>query len=303
MQLEFLTNPDEFLAAAADHLAANPVVNTVVATVAQRTSAQLAEGIEQPELNWWLVVRDDSGAVVGAGMRTAPFEPYPPFLLPMPDEAAVALGRAWYERGEEIEAVNGALPAVELCAAELTRLRGGRVEVGQHTRLHELGELIMPKPVPGELRRATEDHVDLVMAWYAAFAGDADEQAGRPRGSSAHEVPDRAEALRSLVTKNIWFWVDESGEPVHLTGANPPSFGAARIGPVYTPPEQRGRGWASAAVAEVSRRILAEGARACLFTDQANPTSNKIYAALGYRPVVDMANLVIRYGSARRHRP
>nr|WP_231924447.1 GNAT family N-acetyltransferase [Micromonospora chokoriensis] len=73
----------------------------------------------------------------------------------------------------------------------------------------------------------------------------------------------------------------------------PPSFGVARIGPVYTPPAQRGRGWASNAVAEVSRRIQADGARVCLYTDQANLTSNKIYAALGYRPVVDMANLVI----------
>ncbi|MGC4856996.1 GNAT family N-acetyltransferase, partial [Micromonospora sp. DT4] len=66
-----------------------------------------------------------------------------------------------------------------------------------------------------------------------------------------------------------------------------------RIGPVYTPPAQRGRGWASNAVAEVSRRIQADGARVCLFTDQANPTSNKIYTALGYQPVVDMANLII----------
>jgi predicted GNAT family acetyltransferase len=67
----------------------------------------------------------------------------------------------------------------------------------------------------------------------------------------------------------------------------------SRVGPVYTPPAERGRGWASNAVAEVSHRIQAEGARVCLFTDQANPTSNKIYAALGYRPVVEMANLVI----------
>ena len=66
------------------------------------------------------------------------------------------------------------------------------------------------------------------------------------------------------------------------------------MGPVYTPRERRGRGYASAGVAGVSRIVLAQGARACLFTDQANPTSNKIYAALGYRPVVDMVNVVLR---------
>ena len=62
---------------------------------------------------------------------------------------------------------------------------------------------------------------------------------------------------------------------------------------MYTPSAQRGRGWASNAVAEISRRTQAKDARVCLFTDQANPTSNKIYAALGYQPVADMANLVI----------
>jgi predicted GNAT family acetyltransferase len=147
--------------------------------------------------------------------------------------------------------------------------------------------------VPGGLRPATEDDMDLVMEWFGAFMGDADEQAGHPRGASAHEVPDRAEMLRRLRTGWLWFWVNQAGERVHLTGVSPPSFGVARVGPVYTPPAQRGRGWASNAIAELSRRIQAEGARVCLFTDQANPTSNKIYAALGYQPVADMANLVI----------
>ncbi len=292
LSLQFCADPGKFLAAAGGYLAADPVVSSVVTTVAHRLASQQADRSAPHDNIWWLVVRDASGAVTGAGMRAAPFAPYPPFLLPMPAEAAVALAGALHERGEEVLAVNGALPAVQLCAAELVRLRGGHVQVGQHTRLHELGELRWPAAVPGSLQAATEDNADLVTEWLAAFAGDADEQAGRPRGVSAHEIPDRAELLRRLRTGRLWFWVDQSGQPVHLTGVNPPSFGVARIGPVYTPPAERGRGWASNAVAEISRRIRVGGARVCLFTDQANPTSNKIYAALGYQPVVDMANLV-----------
>ena len=292
LRLQFCADPAEFLAAAGGYLAADPVVSTVVTTVAHRLLAQQADGIAQPSRNWWLVVRNAS-AVAGAAMRTASFAPYPPFLLPMPDQAAVALARALHERGEEVLGLNGALPAVDVCAAELARLGGGRVQVSQHTRLHELGELVWPAPVPGGLQAATGDDMDLVMEWFGAFMGDADEQAGRPRGASAHEVPDRAEMLRRLRTGRLWFWVNQAGERVHLTGVSPPSFGVARVGPVYTPPAQRGRGWASNAVAEISRQTQAEGARVCLFTDQANPTSNKIYAALGYQPVADMANLVI----------
>jgi hypothetical protein len=108
VQLQFCTGPGEFLAAAGAYLAVNPVVSTVVTTVAHRVLSREADGIAQSERNWWLVVRDASGAVAGAGMRTAPFVPYPLYLLPMPDEAAVALARVLHEREEEVLAVNGA---------------------------------------------------------------------------------------------------------------------------------------------------------------------------------------------------
>jgi predicted GNAT family acetyltransferase len=291
--LEFLTDPGDFLRAAHDHLALDPVLNTVVATFAERTVATRADGLPQPDEDWWLVVRDAAGDVVGVGMRTAPFAPRPLYLLPMPDEAARLLARALHDRGESVVAANGALPATRELADELARLTGGRVEVAQHTRLFELGELVVPASVPGRLRAATEDDLDLAIEWFDAFMADADEQTGCEPGTSAHEAPTAEEMVRRIGAGRVWFWLDDGGERVHLTGTNPPSFGAARIGPVYTPKRERGRGYASAAVAEVSRLIVEGGARACLFTDQANPTSNAIYQALGYRPVVDMANLLI----------
>ena len=293
MRLQFFDGPDEFLTAAGAYLAADPVISTVVTTVANRAVSELRDGVPQPHSDWWLVVQDASGDVVGAGMRTAVVPPYPPFLLPMPAEAAVALARALHERGEEVLAVNGAAPAAQLCAVELARLDGGVVEVARHTTLHELSELVSPAPAPGRLVAASEADADLVAEWLRAFSADADEQAGRPRGMTAEAPPSDTDVRRRVRGGHLWFWVDETGRRVHLTGATAPSFGVARIAPVYTPPEQRGRGWASNAVAEVSRRLRSGGSRVCLFTDRANPTSNKIYAALGYRPVVDMLDLVI----------
>src|SRR5215472_7181268 len=108
LRLQFCADPGEFLAAAGDYLAADPVVSTVVTTVAHRMLAQQADGIAPPGCCWWLVV-ENAAAVAGAGMRTASFAPYPPFLLPMPDQAAVALARALHERGEEVLGLNGAV--------------------------------------------------------------------------------------------------------------------------------------------------------------------------------------------------
>ena len=59
---------------------------------------------------------------------------------------------------------------------------------------------------------------------------------------------------------------------------------------MYTPPELRGRGYASAVTAELSAELLAEGRSYCfLYTDLANPTSNRIYQTIGYEFVCDSA--------------
>ncbi|MGV1009093.1 MAG: GNAT family N-acetyltransferase [Dermatophilaceae bacterium] len=289
VELEFIADPARFLEVCAGFLARSPVLNTVVASVAH----QAASGDDPAEpQDWWLVIREH-GDVAGVGMRTAHFGPRPAYLLPMPDQAARALARALHERGEPLGGINGALPAVRLCAEEAARLRGERVMVSAHTRLFQLGELTVPATVPGTLRTASAEHLELALAWFEAFSADADEQAGRPRGVSAHPVPDREGMLRAIAAGRIWLWTDATGAPVHVTSVSRPSFGAVRLGPVYTPPSERGRGYASAAVAAVTRHLLTAGATPCLFTDQANPTSNAIYQRLGYLPLVDMANLLI----------
>ncbi|MBA3780482.1 MAG: GNAT family N-acetyltransferase [Nocardioides sp.] len=294
--LTFFDDPRDFLARADWHLRQNPVLNTVVATYSERLVAEIDDGVYPDEVDhprWWVVVTDHAGEVVGAGMRTAPFEPHPPFLLAMPDDAAVELARVLHERGETLAGVNGALPGTRLCAEETARLTGGSADVVIHTRLFELDELVPPRPAVGSLRLATAVDAELALQWFEEFMIAADEQAGREPGSGHDQVETIEGMLRRIELGRIWFWEDEAGERVHMTGANPPSYGAARVGPVFTPVEHRGRGYASAAVAEISQLILDDGNTPCLFTDQANPTSNGIYQALGYRPVVDMTNILI----------
>lgn len=291
MDLDFHDDPATFLEVAGEHLAADSVLNTVVASVTRRAveGVDLARGSGP---RWWLAVREGS-RVVGVAMRTAPASPYPLFVLPMPDGAAVGLARALHERGEPALGINGALPAAELVAAETAFLVGGEVRVAERTRLHAVDQVVPPRPVPGRLRLATPDDLDLVLCWYLAFEGDAAEQAGRAGEHPMLEAPGAATLLPRIERGRVWLWEDEHGVPVHLTATNPPAYGVVRVGPVYTPRERRGRGYASAAVAEVSQRLLDSGLRVCLFSDQANPTSNRVYEALGYRPVVDMANLVV----------
>lgn len=296
--VELHADPRPFLAEAGEYLARAPVVSTVVATVAGHRARALDEGRELPDLGyqpWWAVLRDDTGGVAGVAMRTAPFPPYPLFVLPMPEAGARALARALHARGEHITAANGAMPAALQFAEETAVLSGGEVETVEQTRLFELGELVAPADPPaGRLRPMCVDEGELALEWFRAFHVEADEQAGREPDPTSGEHFGLPDVMERIEDGRVFAWVDEDDRPLHLTGMNQPAFGVNRIGPVYTPKEHRGRGLASAAVAEVSRLILAEGARVCLFTDVANPVSNAIYLRIGFRAVVDMANLVVR---------
>ncbi|MFL6022581.1 MAG: GNAT family N-acetyltransferase [Marmoricola sp.] len=293
--LEFLDDPHAFLAAAEPLLAAEPVRCTVVASVTARF-ARGGGGTRTPDAPplWWVVVRDEEARVVGAGMRTAPLPPYPPYLLAMPDDAARQLARALHERGEVVEAVNGYVPTIDVFAAETVALHGGVPVATERATLYEVTELAEPPAVTGQLRLAREDELDLVQEWFDAFGPDASEQAGRV---DPHPQIETRESTRArILAGDVLLWETPDGAPVGVTAFNPPSFGVARVGPVYTPKQHRGHGYAAAGVAAISRRLLDEGARVCLFADEQNQTSTGVYVRLGYRPLAVTGGLRIVSG-------
>jgi GNAT superfamily N-acetyltransferase len=154
--------------------------------------------------------------------------------------------------------------------------------LGMAERIYELDRVIPPHGiVPGRLREATEADRGLLIDWFHAFSRETmhdDDRAGSERSVDLR--------LRSAATIDF-FWEDR--QPVSFTGVFRGTPNGARVGPVYTPPEHRGHGYASACVAAASQRMLDEGCRFCfLFTDLSNPTSNHIYQEIGYRPVVDV---------------
>ncbi|GGR70399.1 RimJ/RimL family protein N-acetyltransferase [Nocardioides luteus] len=285
---DFFDDPAVFLESAEGYLSADAVTVSVVATVASRAAEHGLDGVPYA---WWATVREggEGGDVVGVAMRTAPFEPHPLFVSSLSEDAARGLARALYERGEHPGGVNGSLPAARIVAEESARLWGGSVRTAQSTRLWELANLAVPEGVPGRGRAATYADVEVCLEWINDFGRAAREQAGNADGAQGDEHHDEADVRQRIDEGRILLWED-GGEVVHLTAFNEPAFGVARVGPVYTPADRRGRGYASAAVAEASRLLLERGARVCLYTDLDNAVSNHVYAKLGFRPLVDMAN-------------
>jgi predicted GNAT family acetyltransferase len=159
-----------------------------------------------------------------------------------------------------------------------------------HLRLFEARQVIWPARPAGSLRQATKADEDVLVEFLRGFHRDAELQGGRKPDRAW--VPDLDSLRRATRNRAMWLW-QVDGVPAHLTAVNPPMFGAARIGPVYTPTEHRGRGYAGWVVAELTQQVLDAGARPCLYTDQANPVSNLVYQRIGYEPVHDEGNVVV----------
>lgn len=173
-------------------------------------------------------------------------------------------------------------------AREFTDLwRQATGEIAQLTMAERIYELTAVRPVngvTGALRPATAADRALLLAWTAAFIEEAHTEDGDRTAAAEHAVDSRLEAASGSAGFYVW----EDGRPVSLAGYSGPTATGIRIGPVYTPPEHRRRGYARAAVAALSAQLLAGGRQRCfLFTDLANRTSNRIYLDIGYSPVCD----------------
>lgn len=222
---------------------------------------------------------EDGGRVVGCFMRTPPHKLV---LTRMPVAAVDPVVDAAASRWASIPAVLGpadlARPAGEAWVAR----RGGRARPGMRQRIYRLDEVRAPAGVPGRMRAALPDDMPLVEVWEEGFAADA--------GHQFHTTAAVREAWVRDGRLVLW----EDGAPVAMAVAGGETRHGTRVGYVYTPPERRRRGYASALVARLSQKVLDDGFEFCvLYTDLANPTSNAIYARIGYRPVGDVEDVVI----------
>ena len=274
---------DTFLTTAGDFLRARPAANTIMLTAMEllRAEGTGAYGGATPLFGW---LASSDGSVGGAFMHTPPF---PIVLTDMPDAAAAELAVDLAGRGHQPPGVN-AMPAPGSAFAAAWQARTGQpAHTGMRMRLYALGTLLPPDPPPpGTARTADATDRGLLLAWLNAFQDEA-----QPAGPNESErvVNDRI-GWGGLV---LW---EHEGRPVSLAGRNRAAAGQARVGPVYTPPDLRGRGFGAAATAEVTQAALDDGAEGVvLFTDLNNPTSNTLYQRLGYRPISDWA--VLRFGA------
>lgn len=257
-------------------LARRAAVNSVILTNLHKALGGLAPASSEPQLWWWV---EDGADVVAALMQTPPHGAY---LAGDQPEPLRQLARAVRRVRPDLPSVGGPGDAPQVFAQEWATLGGPVARVAMRQGLLVADSLVEPPRVAGRHRLARPDDVATLRPW-----GDAFVQEATPGGLAVDHVTDRVAA--GLL--HVW---DVDGRPVSMAAVTPAEAGVSRVQLVYTPPQQRGRGYAAACVAAVTRQELAHPGRTCmLYTDLANPTSNALYERLGYRRIGEALDLLL----------
>lgn len=264
-----------FDAAAGGFLRSRPVPNTVLLTVAGKVlRAGGWSGGEPAAFGWWT----DGGAIRGAYVHTPP---HPVLLSAAPDPAVRDL--ATRLAAAPPPAVNLPLSGAGAFVDGWRSAAGTDPVVHRRMRLYRLAELREPA-VPGSARTVDAGDRELLLRWYEGFLTEL--------GEDVHGLHDVVDDAVGAGLATLWL-VD--GVPVATAGHSRPEAGMVRIASVYTPAEQRGRGYGAAVTAAASRAAQQAGAGdVVLFTDLDNAATNRLYQRLGYEPVEDRVVLSLR---------
>jgi GNAT superfamily N-acetyltransferase len=280
---------DEFPTQAMEFLRSRPARHTTLLTVVDkmRTPRAAAPGRPVRVLGW--LEREGEVLAVShwsTGMGVTALTPE------QADEFAVyhvALGHA-------LSIVTAEHDTATAFAEAWQRHTGTTPTVRVRLHLYRLGTLTGPERFPAGRGRALDerDHEDL-MSWCRDFAAAVDEDV---------TIDADTWASTRFAEKRYTFWETAEGTPVSMAGATPLFEGMVRVDPVYTPAHLRGRGYAAAVTAEVTRAALAAGATdVVLYTDPANPTSNALYQRLGYVRLTDFTVYDLAPATAEAERP
>jgi predicted GNAT family acetyltransferase len=279
MQITIYEHVEPFLSRTRAELEKQEVKNALLLGIALRLQQHPEAITRQP----YLATVEDGTRLVAAAVMTPPHNLVLSSDYPEEAEAWELLAQRWRASGWPMPGVIGPAEAALNFALTWQRLTGRVYRESIRERVFELTEVIAPRPGPGHLRAATQADLDLVLEWILAFMREAvpDEPVG--------ESEDRRRSwARRIEQGNVYLWELDDGQIVSLAGTTRPVSKVISVAPVYTPPEQRGKGYASRCVAALSQLLLDSGWERCsLFTDLANPTSNSIYQKIGYRPVCD----------------
>lgn len=273
---------DEFLKNAGDLLYKDEAVNSLMLGLAEDMLTRPSHLSKEPP--WYLRVVDTQGKTLTAALRTPPMN----LILTYADKPELAeLADYVLRRTPELPGLTGPSESVDNFSELWFARTGRRGEVAMHSKIYQAERMKIPTDVTGYLRHFRDDEFDLALRWMKEFCAEA-----LPNEKRSEEVWLKS-VERVLEKKAGYVWM-HNDEPVAMTHVSRPTRDTVTINYVYTPKHLRQRGFASALVARLSEKMLEDKRYCVLYTDLANPTSNKIYQNIGYEEVTESKYVIFK---------
>ena len=234
-----------------------------------------ASALIAPVDSYWALVRNSRQQVVAAALRTIP-----KMILSREGASGAIAALADHARQASFESILGPWPSLEEFAAAF----GGSWHPTHHHVLYECRAVQLPPLPRGHRRSATVADRERLADWIQAFSDEA-------IGDGATRDAAEGAADRHVREGSMWLWCVDH-EPVACAAAVGRTPHGIRVTSVYTPPEHRRRGYASALVASLTRELLDGGREfVFLYADRGNPTANAIYQRIGYRQIAEAGEM------------
>jgi len=279
MKYSIYKTAGEFLNVCRPVLEANEALYNLMLGIAIRLTNNLNYYGDKP----LLATISDGEELTLAALMTPPHKLQLALFNQDVDGAIELLATTLHEQNWSAPGVIGEKRAVDRFASHWTKLTRTTSRTGMNQRIYELRKVNSIKMPNGNFRQATIDDLDLALKWGYQFYIDCFGTADQPESSG--------ERTREMIEKgNLYFWCNP--EPVSMAGLSRPTPHGISINYVYTPKEERRKGYASAVVAKLSQRCLDSGKEFCtLYTDLSNPTSNSVYQQVGFNPIADVVDI------------
>lgn len=272
MRLHRFTDPQLFLDHCQDWLIQEELKNSTMLAVVRL----LVSGAHPFAPPYYMSVVESDDGIIGCAVRS------PPDSLLLADVPATAIPLLAADIATVYDKLPGvtAMENVARAFAEQWRQRRGDAWTINHWDWYALEEVVPPEnPAPGSLRLANSSDMDFVRMCAPNFARETDTL-----------VDVAAFYERRVSSDSLFVWQNET--PCSLVAASGITPNTVRISGVYTTPENRLNGYASAAVATTSQLMLDAGHRFCvLFADRADPHANSVYQKIGYKPIFKNVNI------------
>ena len=239
-------------------------------------------------VNWFMATISDVGAIKLIALMTPPHNVtlYATDNIIDPDAVRCLIDGL---KDREVPGVMTEKNLATYFAKEYTARKDIGFTTTMSQRIYELTAVNLDIPKVGHLRLMDETDMHFFPYWFEAF------QASGVYGSTEMPVPRDAAIYRYRLAECKIYVLEDDDRPVTMAGFTRKMQSAIGVAYVYTPPYDRGRGYATSCVAQISQIALEKGFTRCvLYTDLANPTSNSIYQKIGYVPICDSLMLKFR---------